>query len=220
MGLMSPCLGAMYMNRLTRTLTSLGLLTVLASSLSGCAELLIGGAVVGGVAAVDRRTFGTQTEDKAIMLKGENRVAQLVGNSGHVNVASFNRRVLLTGEVKDAAQRAAVEKEVRAIEAVLEVFNELEVAGVSSLTSRSSDALITTRVKANLVNHRELYANAFKVVTERGTVYLMGKVTQHEGNQAAEAARTVSGVQKIVKVLEYISDEELKKLLPVKNTAN
>ncbi len=195
------------MNKFAR----LVLITLLAGSVSACVELAVGSAVVGGIAAADRRTLGAQTEDKSIALKGETRIANLVGEAGHVNVNSYNRRVLLTGEVKDEATKAQVEREMRSIEEVREIINYLEVAGVSSLTSRSSDTLITTKVKASVINGKDVYANSVKIVTERGTVYLLGRVTQREGTQLAELARSVSGVQKVVKVFEEISEEELKK---------
>jgi osmotically-inducible protein OsmY len=181
-------------------------------SLQGCIEMAVGSAVMGTLAATDRRTFGAQTEDKTILVKGETRVANLVGGGGHVNVASFNRKVLITGEVRDEAMKAAVEKEVAAIEGVQSIINELEVMGVSSFTSRSNDSLLTGKVKAAFVDAKDLYANAIKVVTERSTVYLMGRVTQREGNLAAEVARNVNGVQKVIKVFEYISEDELKQL--------
>jgi osmotically-inducible protein OsmY len=183
-----------------------------ALSLQGCVEIAIGSAVMGTLAASDRRTFGAQTEDKEIVIKGETRVAKLVGDAGHVNVASFNRKVLLTGEVRDQTMKSAVEREVGAIEGVQSIVNELEVAGVSSFTSRSNDTLITGKVKATFVDNKELYANAIKVVTERGIVYLMGRVTSHEGQLAAEAARNVGGVQKVVKIFEYISEDDLRQM--------
>lgn len=187
---------------------------VLLSSLSACVPLVVGGAVGGTLAASDRRTFGAQTEDKAIAVKVELKLPNLVGDAGHVNVASFNRRVLLTGEVRDQAMKDNVEREVRGIEGVLSVTNELEIAGPASYTSRSNDALITTKVKASLVDMKDISANSFKVVTERGNVYLMGRVTQREGNIAADVARGVSGVYKVVKVFEYISEEEWKQYQP------
>ena len=167
---------------------------------------------MGTIAATDRRTFGAQTEDKAIAVKGETRIANLVGSAGHVNVASFNRQVLLTGEVRDAEMKAAAGREAEAIEGVKALVNELEIAGASSYTSRSSDTLITGKVKASFVDTQDLYANSIKVVTERGTVYLMGRVTQREGTLAARIASGVSGVHKVVKVFEYISEQELKDL--------
>jgi osmotically-inducible protein OsmY len=181
-------------------------------SLQGCVEMIVGSAIMGTFAATDRRTFGAQTEDKAIIYKGERGASRVVGKSGHVNVSSFNRKVLLTGEVKDQQMRAMVEQEIARIEGVNSVVNELEVAGVSSYTSRSSDSLITSKVVASFVDAKDIFANSFKVVTERGNVYLMGRVTQREGARAAEIASGVSGVQKVVKVFDYISEDELQRL--------
>jgi osmotically-inducible protein OsmY len=143
-------------------------------------------------------------------------VPKIAGPDAHVNIASFNRKVLLTGEVRDEAAKAAVEREVKAIEGVQSVANELEISGPSSYTARSSDALITTKVKASLVDMKTISATSFKVVTERGTVYLMGRVTQREGQLAADIARGVSGVQKVVKNLEYITEDELRLIDPPK----
>ncbi|RJG04851.1 BON domain-containing protein [Noviherbaspirillum cavernae] len=201
--------------RVMRPLAAVALCGVVATSLQGCIEMAIGTAVMGTLAATDRRTFGAQTEDKAIVVKGETRIPGVVGDGGHVNVSSFNRRVLLTGEVRDEAMKAAVEREVGTIDGVQSVINELEVMGASSFTSRSNDSLITGKVKASFVDSKELYANAIKVVTERGTVFLMGRVTQREGLLAGDAASNVSGVQKVVKVFDYISDDEYKRLTAV-----
>lgn len=198
--------------RITRPLATVVLCGAVVTSLQGCIEMAVGGAVVGTLAATDRRTFGAQTEDKAIVLKGEMRIPNIVGDAGHVNVTSFNRKVLLTGEVRDQAMKAAVEREVGAIEGVQSIVNELEIAGVSSFTSRSNDALITGKVKAAFVDAKDLYANSIKVVTERGIVYLMGRLMQNEGQRAALVASGVSGVQKVVKVFEYISEDEYRQL--------
>jgi osmotically-inducible protein OsmY len=197
---------------LRRPLTTIVLCGAVATSLQGCIEMAIGTAVMGTLAATDRRTFGAQTEDKAITVKGETRAGNLVGDAGHVNVASFNRRVLLTGEVRDAAMKAAVEREVSAVDGVQAVVNELEVMGTTSFTSRSNDSLLTGKVKASFVDSKELYANSVKVVTERGVVYLMGRVTQREGDLAANLASSAGGVQKVVKVFEYISDDDFKRM--------
>lgn len=197
-------------NKLARPLAVVLLGAALASSLSGCVGLVIGGAVAGTVAASDRRTFGAQTEDKAIVVKADVKFNNLVGGAGHVNTNSFNRRVLLTGEVRDQEMKDLVTREATAIEGVLSVTNETEIAGPSSITSRTSDTLITTRVKASLVEAKDISANSFKVITERGNVYLMGRVTEREGAMAAEIARGVGGVFKVVKVFEYISEDEWK----------
>jgi osmotically-inducible protein OsmY len=198
-----------------RPLSLAVLAAVLAStSLSACAPIIVGSAVAGTLAASDRRTLGAQTEDKSIVVKAEVKMPNIAGKSSHVNVNSFNRRVLVTGEVPDEETKAKVEREVRAIDGVLNVSNELEVGFSSSYTSRSSDALITSKVKLSLADAKDISANSFKVVTEKGAVYLMGRVTQREGAQAADIARGVSGVTKVVKVLEYISDDDVKQYQP------
>ncbi|WP_229218698.1 BON domain-containing protein [Rugamonas brunnea] len=209
-----PLINAGAGRRWQRPLAMTLLCGAMLATLSGCVEMMVGGAVVGTVAASDRRTFGAQTEDQAIVVKAEIKVHNLVGDAGHVNINSFNRRALLTGEVRDQAMKEQVEREVRGIEGVASTVNELEVAGLSSFTSRSNDALITTKVKASLVDQKDISANTFKVVTERGAVFLMGRVTQREGTIAAEVARGVSGVTKVVKVFEYISEEEWKTYQP------
>jgi osmotically-inducible protein OsmY len=201
---------------LMRPLAKAMVCAALLTSLSGCVEMMVGSAVMGAVATADRRTLGAQTEDKAITVKAEMRVPKIAGPDAHVNIASFNRKVLLTGEVRDEAAKAAVEREVKGIEGVQSVANELEISGPSSYTARSSDALITTKVKASLVDMKTISATSFKVVTERGTVYLMGRVTQREGQLAADIARGVSGVQKVVKNLEYITEDELRLIDPPK----
>ncbi|MDB5852128.1 MAG: 21 kDa hemolysin precursor [Herminiimonas sp.] len=196
-----------------RPLAAIALCGFTAVSLQGCFTMAVGGAaLMGTFAATDRRTLGAQTEDKSILVKGESHVMNLVGGSGHVNVASFNRKVLLTGEVRDEAMKAAVEREIMSIENVQSVVNELQASPPASLTSRSNDTFITGKVKASFLDAKDVFGNAFKVVTERGTVYLMGMVTQAEGARAADIARGVSGVQKVVKTFDYISDAELQRL--------
>ncbi|OWW20061.1 BON domain-containing protein [Noviherbaspirillum denitrificans] len=198
--------------RWKRPLMTVVLCGATVTALQGCVEMAVGSAVVGTLAASDRRTFGAQTEDKAILFKGETRIPRIVGDAGHVNVTSFNRKVLLTGEVRDEAMKAAVEREAAAIEGVQSIVNDLEIGPVSSFSSRSNDSLVTGKVKAAFVDAKDLYANSIKVVTENGTVYMMGRVTQREGNLAADVARGVSGVRKVVKVFEYISEEDLRQM--------
>jgi osmotically-inducible protein OsmY len=199
---------------LLRPLAKAILCTALLSSLSGCVGLVIGGAVAGAAATVDRRTLGAQADDKAISVKAELRIPNITGKYGHVNVNTYNRQVLLTGEVQDAEMKAKVEREVKAIDGVKSVANELEIAGPASYTSRSNDSLITTKVKASLVDMKTISATSFKVVTERGVVYLMGRVTQREGQVGADVARGVSGVTKVVKVFDYITEDEMRALSP------
>lgn len=198
--------------RVMRPVATVALCGAVLVSLQGCVEMMVGGAVMGTLAASDRRTLGAQTEDQTIVVKSEIRIPNVVGNAGHVNIASFNRKVLLTGEVRDEAMKTAVEREVSAIGGMQSMVNELEVMPVTSFKSRSSDSLITGKVKASFIDTKDLYSNAIKVVTERGVVYLMGRVTQREGKMAGDIASGVGGVMKVVKVFEYIGDDELKQL--------
>ena len=195
---------------LQRPLVRVLLGATLLLSLQGCVEMLVGTAVVGTIAATDRRTLGAQTDDKAIALKAEALMPSAAGETGHVNTASFNRKVLLTGEVRDAATRATVENEITGIQGVQGVVNEIVIAERSNYTARGNDSLITGKVKASFVDTKNLAANAIKVVTERGVVYLMGRVTQREGQRAAEVTQGVSGVVRVVKVFDYINEDELR----------
>lgn len=187
---------------------------LMASALASCATAIMGGAVVGGLVAVDRRTPGAQLEDETIELKGMMALRENLGDRAHVNLTSYNRRVLLTGEVPNAQDRQLVEKVTSGLPNVMSITNELAVMGSSSLTTRSKDTYLTGRVKAGLIDAKDLFATAFKVTTERGTVYLMGRVTQREADRATDIARKVSGVAKVVRVFDYITEDQLKALLP------
>ncbi len=197
-----------------RLLTKLALSVVLGSTLTACFPVIVGGAVVGSLVATDRRTSGAQLEDEGIELRAASRIRENLGDRVHVNVNSYNRRVLITGEVPNAQDLQLVEQVVSRVENVQSVVNELAVLGNATLTQRSSDVLVTGKVKAGLVDAKDLFANAFKVVTERGTTYLMGRVTQREADRATEIARSTGGVQKVVRLLETISEDELRVLLP------
>jgi osmotically-inducible protein OsmY len=199
---------------LLRPLSKAVLCAAMLASLQGCVAVVAGAAVGGAVATADRRTLGAQTEDKAIAVKAEANLGEVTGDLGHVNVNSYNRKVLLTGEVRDEAMKRAVEDHVRGVSNVESVINELEIAGPASYTSRSNDALITSKVKLSLADKKTVSATSFKVVTERGNVYLMGLVTQREGNIAADVAKGVSGVMRVVKIFEYISEEDLRSMQP------
>ena len=180
--------------------------------LSGCEVLLLGGAVMGtGLVATDRRTAGTQLEDETIGVKAESR-ARGLATLGHIDVTSYNRVALITGEVPTEADKASVERAVAGVENVRSVDNELAVGANASLGQRSSDSLLTAKVKASLVDAKDLQANAFKVVSARGNVYLMGMVTEREANRAAEVARGVAGVRKVVKVFDILTEDELARL--------
>ncbi len=190
--------------------------SLMATSLAGCvAPLLVGGAFAGGIlAATDRRTSGAQVEDQGIELRAASRLSDAMGERAHINITSYNRQVLMTGEVPSEKDKATAEQIIAKIDNVKSVVNELGVLGNTSLSSRSTDTLITSRVKAALLDDKEVYGNAFKIVTERGAVYMMGRVTKREADYATTVVRGQSGVQKVVRVLETISEEELKQLLP------
>lgn len=197
--------------RRTPLLATLVLATAATALTSACAPLLIGGAAVSGALMyTDRRTSGAQLEDQAIEFKAGKRLKEALGERAHLNVTSYNRLVLITGEVGTEADREAAEKAIAAIDNVRSTVNEAAVMGLSSLTSRSNDALLTSKVKASFIDDGNIQANAIKVVTERSVVYLLGRVTEKEATKAAEIARGVSGVQKVVRVFETISYAELK----------
>jgi osmotically-inducible protein OsmY len=197
------------LTKLASPILALSVMSATFVSLQGCVAVVVGGAVAGTLAATDRRTLGAQTEDKEIAFKGEAAIRRVLGDAAHVNINSFNRRALLTGEVADESAKQKAEKEVRAISGVQTVQNELMVAGLSNFSARSNDTLITTKVRASFLEAKDLYGSAFKVVTEAGDVYLMGRVTVREGNQAAQIAAGVNGVRRVVKVFEYLSEAEL-----------
>jgi len=181
-----------------------------ASQLSGCAPLLVGGAVVGGVMlATDRRTSGAQVDDQLIEVKSNGRMDEAFGDRARVNTISYNRMVLLTGEVPSQADKTTAEQVVARIENVQSVVNEIKIGPVNSFGEKTRDAFITTKVKASMLDTRDVFANSIKVVTHRGTVYLMGRVTEREATRAAEVARGVGGVAKVVKVFEVLSESEL-----------
>ena len=181
--------------------------------LGACAPLIIGGAMVGTALSVtDRRTGGTQVEDQTIELKAVARLREAVPAEANVSVTSYNRTVLLTGEAPTEAAKAAAERTVAGIDNVRATVNELAIMGSTSVSARGNDSILTSKVKAAFVDAKDLQANAFKVVTERGTVYLMGRVTEREANRAAEVARATGGVGKVVKVFETITEAELASL--------
>ena len=194
------------------------LLAGLASAaLSGCAALIVGGALGTALMVSDRRTSGVQIEDQAIELKALTRIRETVGDRGHISATSYNRTLLLTGEVASEADRTALEQSLSRIENLRSTVNELAVMGSSSVASRSSDTVLTSRVKASYLDAKDLQANSIKVVSERGTVYLMGRVTEREATRATELARGISGVQKVVRVFEVLSEAELTDLGTKKN---
>ena len=200
------------MKRQLQTVVYSAVLLASLASLSACAPLIVGGAVMTGVMATDRRTTGTQVEDESIEIKVANAVRQDLGDRVHLNVTSFNRQVLLSGEVRTAADKERAEKLAQSQENVNSVVNDLAVMPVSTLTQRSKDTVTTGRVKAAFVDAKDLQVNAVKVVTERGIVYLMGRVTSREAKRATDIARSIGGVTKVVRVFEEISEQELQRL--------
>ncbi|MBI2772519.1 MAG: BON domain-containing protein [Burkholderiales bacterium] len=184
------------------------------TSLTACVPLVLGGAAVGTMMVVDRRTSGAQVEDEGIELRGASRLRETFGERAHINLTSYNRQVLLTGEVPNEQAKQQAEQVVTAVQNVKSIVNELAVMGATSLAQRSSDVLVTGKVKASLLDARDLQVSSFKVVTERGVVHLMGRVTQREGDRATAIARQVGGVQKVVRIFDTISEEELKRLQP------
>ena len=196
------------------------LLALAAALLVGCVPMVVGTAVVGGaIVATDRRAGGSQVDDELIQMKAGSRLDEAFpGGRVSVNATSYNRMVLLTGQVPSEADKATVEQIVAKVDSVQSVVNELSVGPATTFRERSNDAYITTKVKASIVDSQDLFANSIKIVTHRGVVYLMGRVTEREANHAAELARGVSGVVKVVKVFEIISEADLARM-QVKTTA-
>ncbi|RZJ08217.1 MAG: BON domain-containing protein [Rubrivivax sp.] len=200
------------MKKLSLTLAAATLASTLAT---GCAPLLIGGAMMGGVAvATDRRTSGTQIEDETIEVKAGARIREQLGNKVHANVNSYNRVALITGEANSDEAKAGLETIVAGVENVQKVLNEVVVGPASSLSARSNDIVIQGKIKAKLIDARDLHSNAFYVVVEYGQVFLMGRVTEREAARATEIARQVRGVKKVVRVFDLISEDELARMLP------
>ena len=193
-------------------LLAVALAVTLVATLSACVPLVVGGAAMSAMVAVDRRTSGTQLEDEGIELRGASRLRDAFGDRAHINITSYNRQVLLTGEVPNDAARQQAEQVISRVENVRSIVNELAPAGNTTLVQRSSDVLVTGKVKASLVDAKDLYAGAFKVVTERGIVYLMGRVTQPEADRATAIARQVGGVQRVVRIFDIIGDDELRRI--------
>ncbi len=189
---------------LARTTMTIGLAAALSASLQGCFLAIAGAAGGTALVATDRRTVGSQTEDREIQVKALSDISNKLPQSSHINVAVFNQRVLLTGEVPDDASKQRAGDIARGITNVDSVVNELAVQPASSFSSRANDSYLEGRVKAELISYKDISANDFKVVSERGTVYLMGLVTRQEGSTAADATSKVMGVQQVVKVYQYI----------------
>ena len=187
--------------------TSVGtliLVAALGTQLTACVPVVAGGAAAGGLGAADRRSTGAYLEDQEIELKAEKAINDNLKENVHANVTSYNRRVLITGEVSNEANKAKAESVVRPIQNVSRINNQLVIGANSTISSRTNDAYITSKVKTKFISENKFAANLVKVVTENGTVFLMGMVTHKEGDDAAEIASKVSDVKKVVKDFEYI----------------
>lgn len=192
---------------------SLLLLTLSLPALQGCIPAVIAtGAAVGVMSIHDRRSTGTQTDDQGTEWKAGAAVPDSIKTSSRVNFTSYNRRLLITGEVPNEAAKATVESEARKIIGVREIYNELGIGPVSPLSSRSNDSFIDSKVKARLVDSNQVSANHIKVVTERGITHLMGIVTEREAKVAISVARTTAGVRKVVNLMEVLPDAEIQRL--------
>ena len=196
--------------RLAMVACSLGLM---ATTLTGCFPVVATGVVVGAMSVADRRTTGAQTDDQAIEIKAFNRLRENnKTKAASLSVVSFNRIALLTGYAPDAATRAEALEIVKRIENVREVLNEVTLGPKPSLATYSGDVIITTRVKSALLSSQEVKANTVKVFTESGIVYLMGIVSEREARAAAVVASKISGVRRVVRAFEVISDNDLQNL--------
>jgi osmotically-inducible protein OsmY len=184
---------------------------LLAGALAGCAPLIVGTAAVGTAMVVtDRRSSGAQIDDETIEVRAASRLKDALGDRVHINVSSYNRQVLLTGEAPTDAMKQQAEQIVSRVENVRGVVNDIAVMAPTSLTQRSNDTLITGKVRASFVDASDLQTSAFRVVTERGNVYLMGRVSAREADRATAIARQISGVQRVVRIFEVLSPEELR----------
>jgi len=202
------------MTSVIRYLTLCTLVLVAIAPLSACFPLVAGGAYMTGMVAVYRRTSGAMLEDQSIELKISSRIRDALGERAHVNVTSYNRKVLLTGETPDPQDKERVSEIARNIDNISAVWNEVGATPISTLSERTSDAVISGRIKAELLDSKDLFTNAFKIVTERGTVYIMGLITPREAKRVSSLASGVTGVKKVVLVHESITDDELANIQP------
>jgi len=177
---------------------------LISASLQGCFPVIAAGAGAGALMAQDRRTSGAYIEDEAIEDKAVNRITTQYKNTVHVNVTSYNRNVLLSGEVPDQATKAQVERIVANIQNVGKIYNELTVGISSSLASRSNDSLVTSNVKMRFLNDKRFSATNVKVITENGVVYLLGIVNRREAEAASEVASASKGVSRVIQLFEYV----------------
>jgi osmotically-inducible protein OsmY len=181
-------------------------------SLSACFPLMAGGVVMTGFVAVDRRTSGAMLEDQAIEVKTSTRIRDVLGERVHITVTSYNRKVLLTGEAPDAKDKVQAGEIAKNIDNVSSVWNEVGVTSITTLTERTNDLVAAGRIKADLIDAKDLFSNAYKIVVERGAVYVMGRITAREAKRVSSVISGVTGVKKVVLVHESITEDELANL--------
>lgn len=203
------------MKLLNKSTASMLSTLVMCLGLASCAAPLMFGGVIGGaMVASDRRTTGIQVEDEGIEQRSATAIRENFGTKEHINITSYNRQVLITGEVSTDVVRSQVEQLIGRVQNVRAVVNELAVGATSSTGDRANDVLLVAKVKASMVDTEDVFANVYKVVGERGTIYLMGRVTQREAKRATDVVRGVSGVKRVVRVFEYITEDELRAMQP------
>ena len=178
-------------------------------SVSACFPLVAGGAVMTGFVAVDRRTSGAMLEDQSIELKIGSRIRDALGEKVHISVTSYNRKVLLTGEAPDQKDKERAGEIAKNIDNITSVWNEVGVTSITTLTERTNDLVMAGRIKADLIDAKDLFSNAYKIVVERGTVYVMGRITAREAKRVSSVVSGVTGVKKVVLVHETITEDEL-----------
>lgn len=202
--------------KIRRAVCSSLAVVLLGGALSACVPLVVGGGMVAGtLVAVDRRTAGTQVEDESIEVKAASRIRETLGDKARINVTSYNRQVLLTGEVGNETDKQTLGRLVESVDNVRAVVNEAVVAPfTATLSQRSGDTFITGKVRASLMDAKDIQASAIKVTTENKVVYLMGIVTPREAKRAAEIARGVNDVVKVVRVFEVVSEDDLARYQP------
>lgn len=183
-------------------------------ALNGCATAVVATGSVGALALHDRRSFGTLTDDESTEWKAAARVPEKYRDSAHLNFTSYNRKLLITGEVPNEQARQEIMASLRPIEGIRQIHDESAVMPPSSLAARSRDSLTDAKVKARLIDDKQLSANHIKVVTERGTTYLLGLVSDREARIATEIARTTDGVRRVVSLFEILGDAELRRVNP------
>jgi len=177
--------------------------------------LMVGGGVgMGTMLATDRRTPGAVIEDRGIETKAAFRIREALGDAVHVNVSSYNRLALITGEVPDEKRKAQIEKIILGVENVQRTVNEVAIMENASTTARLQDGILTSRIRAALIDEKDLIANAFKVTTERGVVYIQGRATAREIALMTEIVSSLSGVTRLVRMVDVLTEEDLSGMLP------